>query len=126
MRLLSLVQLKEFFLKYVIRVKIVYNSSESFLDASIGHSADQLMPSHLQLLELLLVYLILLRYFPRQQIPFISDNDLNGCEHNVLLTSSLRPLNLSDGLNHTLECLPSVTIARIVNIEIAMYPMLDG
>ena len=126
MRFLSLVHLEEFFLKYVIRVKIVYNSSESFLHASISHSADQLMPSHLQLLELLLVYLILLRYFPGEQVPFIADNDLNGCEYNVLLAASLGPLNLSDGLNHALECLPGVPIARIVNIEVAMDPMLDG
>jgi hypothetical protein len=126
MRFLSLVHLEEFFLKYVIRVKIVYYSSESFLDASISHRADQLMPSHLQLLELLLVYLILLRYFPRQQVPFIADNDLNGCEYNVLLATSLRPLNLSDSLNHALECLPGIPIARIVDIEVAMDPMLNG
>ena len=126
MRLLSLVQLEEFFLKYVIRVKIIYNGPESFLHASIGHRADQLMPSHLQLLELLLVYLILLRYFPGQQVPFIADNDLNGREYDVLLAASLGPLNLSDGLNHALECLPGVPIARIVNIEVAMDSMLDG
>jgi hypothetical protein len=126
MRFLSLVHLEEFFLKYVIRVKIIYNSSESFLHTSISHRADQLMPSHLQLLELLLVYLILLRYFPRQQVPFIADNDLNGCEYNVLLATSLGPLNLSDSLNHAFECLPGIPIARIVDIEVAMDPMLNG
>ena len=84
------------------------------------------MPSHLQLLELLLVYLILLRYFPRQQVPFIADNDLNGCEYNVLLATSLGPLNLSDSLNHAFECLPGIPIARIVDIEVAMDPMLNG
>lgn len=126
MRFLSLVQLEEFLLKYVVRVKIVYYGSQSFLHASIGHRTDQLMPSHLELLELLLVYLVLLRYFPGQKVPFIADNDLNGCEYNVLLAASLGPLNLSDCLNHALKCLPGVPIARIVNIEVAMDSMLDS
>ncbi len=126
MRLLSFVHFEEFFLKYVIRVKIVDYSSESLLNPSIGHRTGQLMPSHLELLEFLLVYLILLRYFPGKQVPFIADNDLKGCEYNVFLAASLGPLNLSDGLNHALKCLPGISIARIVNIEVPMDPMLDG
>ena len=102
MRFLSFVQLEEFFLKYVFRVKVVDYSSESLLYASIGHRTSQLMPSHLQLLELLLVYLIQLGYFPGEQVPFIADDDLNGRENNILLAASLGPLNLSDSLNHAL------------------------